>query len=418
MSEETKTGSNIVEEYKNKFGSHPVRIERFKITQQNRIKQTADLFLQTNGSLTQERADFYSLIYEFLKTEDLYAEPVEIFLEDFNLISQEFGFSLDESKEDDIIVNVVTPYIQTLKFQTDVYFDLSRWLIQRLGQGWDLELSRSYALNDFFKPLMNTLIEKFPNVKINFLAALSWTTLARYISKQKNERIKLQDKYIFVNSSYPKDLNGTKFAFDLGFKFLLKPNWPSFLELIATEVEKVRQNIALERELMLKESQAVKAAQVAAAQTDPIDDAKNAVAMKLNELFGFGYELNESKENQIEKAVSLFLRRVALKEFGHVAAENVEPIKKAMVDFIWPEVKGYPLIITKGVNVKSKFYDPTYKDSEELMEEFEKDPSLIETFKQKLFDKIFSGYKGGADYDTIARNFVAIIREAKDQNKQ
>lgn len=415
MSEDTKTGSNIVEEYKNKFGSHPVRIERFKITQQNRIKQTASLILQTNGSLNQERAEFFSLIYEFLKTEDLYSEPVDIFLDDFNLISEEFGFSLENSPQNDIIANVVTPYIQTLKFQTDIYFDLSRWLIQRLGQGWDPELSRSYALNDFFKPLMNTLIEKFPNVKINFLIALSWTTLARYISKQKNERIKLQDKYIFVNSSYPKDFTGTKFAFDLGFKFLLKPNWSSFLEMIANEVEKVKQNIALERELMLKESQAVKAAQVATAQADPIDDAKNAIAMKLNELFGFGYELNESKENQIEKAVSLFLRRVALQEFGHVAAENVEPIKKAMIDFIWPEVQEYPLIIAKGVNVKSKFYDPNYKDPEELMEEFEKNPASMVSFKQNLFDKIFAGYQGGADYDTIAKNFVSIVKEAKSK---
>ena len=413
MSEETKTGSTIVEEYKNKFGSHPVRIERFKITQQSRIKHTAEDIVKSNDSVSQERAEFFSLIYEFLKTEDLYSEPTEIFLEDFNLISQEFGYSLDESSENDIIANVVTPYIQALKFQTDVYFDLSRWLIQRLGQGWDTELSRSYALNDYFKPLMNTLIEKFPDVKLNFLIALSWTTLARYISKPKNEQIRLQDKFIFVDSSYPKDLTGTKFAFDLGFKFLLKPNWASFLEMIATEIDKVKQNIAIERELMLKESQAVKAAKEAAAQADPIDDAKNAVAMKLNELFGFGYELNESKEAQIEKAVSLFLRRVALKEFGHVAAENTEPIKKAMVDFIWPEVQEYPLIIAKGVNVKSKFYDPTYKDSEELLEEFEKDPSMIDSFKQKLFDKIFSGYKGGADYDTIAKNFVTIIKEAK-----
>lgn len=414
MSEETKTGQTIVDEYKSKFGSHPVRIERFRITQQSRIEKTASTFIEENSSIAQKQAEFFALIYEFLITEDLYAEPVSIFLQDFNLICNEFGYPFETNSEETVIKHVVTPYIQALKFQTDVFFDLSRWLIQRLGQGWDTELSRSYALNDFFKPLMNTLIEKFPTVKLTFLVALSWTTLDRYISKNdKDHKITLDEKLVLVSESYPADLQGSKYAFDLGYKYLLKPNWVKFLEMIFSEVQKVKESIAIERELMLKESQAVKAAQEAAAQADPIDDAKNAIAMKLNELFGFGYEINESKEAQIEKAVSLFLRRVALKEFGHVAAENTEPIKKAMEEFLWPEAREFPEIITKGVNVKSKFYDPNYKDSEELMEEFEKNPEAIESFKQKFFEKIFSGYKGGADYDTIAKNFVKIIKQAK-----
>ena len=209
-------------------------------------------------------------------------------------------------------------------------------------------------------------------------------------------------------------MSGIRFAYDLGYKYLLIPNWEAFLEMINNEVEKVKQNISIERKLMLKESQAQKVAQEAAAQADPIDDAKNAVAMKLNELFGFGYEINPSKEQQIEKALSLFLRRVALKEFGHVAAETIEPIKKATEEFLWPEVQEYPIIIAKGINVKSKFYDPNYKDSEMLMEEFSANPELIETYKEKFFEKLFATYKGGADYEAIAKAFVTIIKLAKE----
>lgn len=413
MSEETKTGANIVDEYKNKFGSQPVKIERFKITQQSRITKTASKLIESDANLQQDRAEFFALIYEYLATEELYNEQVNIFMQDFSLICQEFGYPMDTSFEDEIIEHVVTPYIQTLKFQTDIYFDLSRWLIQRLGQGWNKELARSYALNDFFKPLMATLIEKFPTVKLTFLVALSWTTLLRYINKQKEISINLDKKFSEVTDSYPNELKGTKFSFDLGYKYLLKPNWDGFLEMINSEAEKVKQSIAIEREIMLKESQAVKVAQEATAQADPIDDAKNAVAMKLNELFGFGYEINESKEQQIEKALALFLRRVALREFGHVAAESSEPIRKATEEFLWPEILEYPIIIAKGINVKSKFYDPNYKDSEMLMEEFSEHPELIEPYKQKFFEKLFSNYQGGADYGAIAKNFVEIIKLAK-----
>ena len=415
MSEETKTGANIVDEYKNKFGSQPVKIERFKITQQGRITKTAETIRKIEPLIGREQSDFFSLIYEYLATEELYTEKVSVFMQDFTLICNEFGYPLDTSFEDEIIEHVVTPYIQGLKFQTDIYFDLSRWLIQRLGQGWDPELARSYALNDFFKPLMTTLIEKYPKVRLPFLVALAWTTLLRYINKRKEEfTVKLDEKLVEVTSSYPGDLTGTKFAFDLGYKYLLKPNWNEFLDMISKEVEKVKQSIEMEREIMLKESQAVKAAQEAATQADPIDDAKNAIAMKLNELFGFGYEINPSKEQQIEKAVSLYLRRVALKEFGHVAAEQTEPIRKAIEEFLWPEVHEYPAIIAKGINVKSKFYDPTYKDPEELLEEFETNPELIDSFKEKFFNKIFASYKGGADYESIAKSFVEIIKNAKN----
>ena len=411
MSEETKTGSNIVDEYKNKFGSHPVRIERFKITQQARISKTSATLRESHDILTQDRAEFYSLIYEFLGTEDLYHEKVDIFYNDFNLICREFGHEIHKSLEDEIISDVVTPYIQSLKFQTDIFFDLSRWLIQRLGQGWDPALARSYALNDFFKPLMLTLIEKFPKVKITSLTAMAWTTLLRYIYRDSSYQ--LEDKIKEVQSSYPLELIGSKYAFDLGFKYLLKPNWDRFLEMINDEVQKVKDSIAIEREIMLKESQAVKAAQEAASQVDPVDDAKNAVAMKLNELFGFGYEINDSKEIQIEKAISLFLRRVALREFGHVAAENVGPLRTAFEDFLWPEVLEFPVLVAKGINVKSKFYDPTYKDPETFLEELKNGRIILDSYKSKFFDKIFAGYRGGADYDTIAKNFIQIIKSAK-----
>lgn len=411
MSEDTKTGSTIVEEYKNKFGSHPVRIERFKITQQNRIAKTAATLIETHNNLNQDQAEFYALIYEFLVTEDLYREKIHVFYNDFNLICSEFGHEFHNTLQEDIIQLVVTPYIQALKFQTDIYFELSRWLIQRLGQGWDPELARSYALNDYFKPLMLTLIEKFPQVKITSLTGMAWTTLARYIDKESS--FKLEDKLKDVQASYPLELTGTKYAFDLGYKYLLKPNWEGFLKMIDGEVQKVKDTIVIEREIMLKESKAVKAAKEAAAQVDPVDDAKNAVAMKLNELFGFGFDINESKELQIEKATSLFLRRVALREFGHVAAEHVEPIRKALEDFLWPEVLEFPVLIAKGINVKSKFYDPTYKDPETFLDELKNGRINLDSYKAKFFDKIFSGYRGGADYDTIAKNFIQIIKTAK-----
>ena len=100
--------------------------------------------------------------------------------------------------------------------------------------------------------------------------------------------------------------------------------------MIEGEIEKLKETIKAERELMLREAQASKAAAEATAKADPVDDAKNKVSMKLNELFGFGYEWNDNRESQIFKGMSLLLRRISLKICGHVAAEDIEPIKKEL----------------------------------------------------------------------------------------
>ena len=413
MSEETKSGANLVDEFKSKFGAHPVRIERFKITQSSRIEKTTLEIKEQQSSLDQKMAEFISLIFEFLVSEDLYQSDVFTFIDDFKLIAQYLGHPLDHSLEEELISKVVTPFIQALKFQTDIYFDLSRWLIQRLGQNWDIELARSYALNDFFKPLMVILIEKFPNVKLSFITAMAWTTLDRYVNKGSQiQQVRLNDKLTQVMDSYPENLIGKNYSFDLAYKYLLKPNWENILSLVHDEVEKLKKNLEIEREIMIKEQQAVQSAQQQ--QTDPIDEAKSKVSMKIFELFGFNYEINPDKELQIEKALSLLLRRMALKEFGHVAAESIEPLKKGLEEFLWPEIVEHPIIVAKGINVKSKFYDPSYKDPEEVLEEIKNNPAYIEThFKEKFFQKLFSGYRGGADYDTIAKNFVQILKDAK-----
>lgn len=413
---EAKSGNNLVSEFKERFGSHPIRIERFKITQSSKIAKTSSYLMQEIGAdINQEKADLISLIFEFLVAEDLYHETVLVFIDDFRLISKYFGYEFDSSNEEILIEKVVTPYLQNLKFQTDIYFDLSRWLIQRIGQGWDDSLARSYALNDFLKPLMKTIIEKFSHVNLKFLGAMAWTTLERYTTKSSGNQVKLEDKLKILQDEYP-DLEGSKFAYDLAFMYLLKPNWEFIMDMIGPEIAKLKENLKIERENMQREQVATKAAKEATAKADPVDDAKNKVSMKLNELFGFKYDWNINRESQIEKAMSLLMRRISLKVFGHVAAEDFEPIKKEIEEFLWPEMIEYPEIMAQGINVKGKFYDPTYKESDEILEEFnEKGKAYYdEKFKDKFFSKLFQGYRGGADYETISKNLIEILKLAKE----
>jgi hypothetical protein len=416
MLEETpsKSGDNIVSEFKQKFGSHPAKLERFQITQKTKIQETENYLIQElQGKISLDRAELVALIYEFLVSEDLIHEPVLVFLEDFKIICENFGFGFETSTKEELIEKVVTPYLQVLKFQTEIYFELSRWLIQRLGQGWDMELARSYAINDFLKPLMRTIIESYPSVNLKFLAAMAWTTLERYTNKGTENHIKIADK-LEILENYP-DVQGSKFAYDLAYMYLLKPNWDHLLNMISKEIERLKETIKIEREIMLKEQQATKIAQEATAKADPVDDAKNQVSMKLNELFSFGYAWNDNRESQIFRALSLLLRRMSLREFGHVAAEDITPLRKELEEFIWPEMIEYPSIIAYGLNIKSKFYDPHYKESDEILEQFHKEGKTYYDmeFKEKFFQKLFEGYRGGADYDTISKNFCRIIKIAK-----
>jgi len=412
---ESKTGDNIVSEFKERFGSHPIRIERFKITQKSKITETTNFLIQElAGGISLERADLISLIFEFLVSESLYDEDVLVFFEDFKLICHYFGFEFEVSPKEDVIEQVVTPYIQTLKFQTDIYFDLTRWLIQRIGQGWDNQLARSYTINDYFKPLMKTIIDKFPRVNLKFLCAMAWTTLERYTTRGSEIQIKINDKLIILEE-YP-DVKGSKFAYDLAFMYLLKPNWDKIISMIQPEIEKFKESLKIERDIMVREQQATKAAQEATAKTDPVNDAMNKVSMKLNELFGFGYDWNDNRESQIFKAMNLLLRRISLKIYGHVAAEEFEPIKNNIEKLLWPEMIEYPNIIAFGINVKGKFYDPEFKEPDEILEQFNEDRKNYydSNFKEKFFAKLVQGYRGGADYDTISKNFCHILKTAKE----
>ena len=259
---------------------------------------------------------------------------------------------------------------------------------------------------------MKTIIDQFPKVNIKFLCAMAWTTLERYTTRGTNNQVRLGEKLAILTTEYP-EVEGSKFAYDLAFMYLLKPNWENILQMIDKEIQKLKEAIKAEREIMLKEQQATKVVAEATAQADPVDDAKSKLSLKLNELFGFGYEWNDSRESQISKAMSLLLRRVSLREFGHVAAESVEPIKKELESFLWPEIIEYPRIIAYGLNVKSKFYDPTYKDPLDLLEELQENPSKITECKDKFFNRLFQGYRGGADYDTISTNLCQLLKIAK-----
>lgn len=415
--------TNLVEEYRQKFGSHPIRIERFRITQRGRITRESKKLIQ-DGQYNEEEAQFYTLIHEFLVAEDLYPAPVEVFIEDFLTIATGMGYPVGSTAQEEVIEYVVTPYIKSLQFLKDVFFDLSRWSIQRVSQGWDIELCKAYALNDFLKPLMVTLVENFPNVELHFLAALAWATFVRYIKKREIKEgeldvrdITIKAFYKTVNLEYPEELTGSVYCFDVAYKFLLNKNWDDFMAMIEPEVKKLHEQFERDKEIMRIEQNARKASEARAA--DPIAESKNRVGMKIFELFGFNQELTLDKEQAIEKAFSLMVRRMALQIFGHVSAEDPGPIREKVAEFLWPEIKEHPEIIAFGiVGAKTKFYEPGRKDPDFLMEDFKANPSEMDQYQEKFLERLFSGYTGGAEYEKIARNFIDILRQAKDTERK
>ncbi|MFW9929748.1 MAG: hypothetical protein ACFFD1_10185 [Candidatus Thorarchaeota archaeon] len=133
-----------------------------------------------------------------------------------------------------------------------------------------------------------------------------------------------------------------------------------------------------------------------------------------DEKFGKKNELTPQREDSIIRSVSTVLRRFAMEIWGHVSTEEIEPLRKKAMEYLWPEVVDYPIIIAKGVvAARSKYYDPRQKSFEEVWVEFRNNPKIIEDYKEKFFDALFQGFKGGANYELIGKNLVQIFRNAK-----
>jgi hypothetical protein len=276
-------------------------------------------------------------------------------------------------------------------------------------------------LNDYLKPLLTTLIDKFPKVPLRFLVALALTFLQRYINKNPfkkskftAEGITLKKNYELVCQQYPA-LEGKVYAYDAAFKFLLKPHWNEIQGMVADEVAKLRKQLEEEKEVMRKEVEAKKISEKR--QVGATEYYKNQIAVKLFELFNerFHQPLTKEREEIIIKNVSVLLRRMAMEIWGHVSAETAGPIKEAFQKFLWPEIVNYPIIVAKGIVVmKGKYYIPNQRTFDEVWTDFQTNPEIIEQYKEKFFDQLLQGFTGGANYEIIAKNLVAVLKKAKD----
>ena len=419
------SGDNLVNEFKTKFGSQPVRIEKFAITQKAEIDRLTEQIIKMR-SLVEDEAHFYAHIYQFVISEGLFTSTVLDFIEDLTTICQEFGYPIEKNPYDEIIEKAVTPFIQALLFMSNINYDLSTYLIQRVSQGWEEQLAQSYALNDFLKPLVVTLIDKFPNVSLRFIAALAWASFQRYstrkVTNDPTKKFKpqsLNEIYQYVCAEYP-DVKDKIYAYDIAYKYVLKPNWHHFMDMISEEVEKLQTQLKQDKEVMRKEVESRKASEKRALRAT--DAYNNQVSVNLFELFKFNQEITPAKVDTIIKAFSGMMRRVAIEKWGYVAVEggNVSIFKQEVEDYLWPELTDFPIIIAKafGVPPKSKFYEPhrVNKTFDQVWEEFQQDPSVIENYKQKFSEELFRGFTGGANFDLIAQNLVNILKRAKSVN--
>lgn len=133
-----------------------------------------------------------------------------------------------------------------------------------------------------------------------------------------------------------------------------------------------------------------------------------------DEKFGKKNKLTPQREDSILRSFSTILRRMAMEIWGHVAAEEITPIREKLEEYLWPEIVDYPIIVAKGVvAAPSKYYDPRQKSFQEVWIEFRNNPKIIEDYKEKFFDTLFQGFKGGANYELISKNLVQIFKNAK-----
>ncbi|OLS24083.1 MAG: hypothetical protein HeimC3_21740 [Candidatus Heimdallarchaeota archaeon LC_3] len=419
---DTNYAEELVNEFKNKFGSHPVRVKRFALTQQDKIETETKLILASDKyNFTREYATFYAHIYQFILSEGLFRAPLSVLIEDLQIYAKFFNKTI-EPPFDELIDTVITYYIQSIQFLNDIYYELSKYLIQKRAQDWKEDLLRSYALNDYFKPILKILLEKFPSLPVRFITAIAWTFLQRFVAKNpfkdkdKLESIYLNKYYKEIEKEYP-DLDGDVYIYDLAFKFLLKPNWEILNEMIKDEVERLKAEFEQQKEIMRKETKDRKAAE--GRRISQTDTYKNQISVRIFELFKFDQELDEKKENLIIKVFSGLMRRVVVEKWTHVAIEpqHVDEFKKDIFDFIYSEIVEYPFFFAKAYafTPKSKFYMPNviHKPMDEILAEFKEDPKLALQYKDVFREELFKGFTGGADFDLISKNFIEILKKSK-----
>ncbi|MHA2104770.1 MAG: hypothetical protein ACW981_15185 [Candidatus Hodarchaeales archaeon] len=124
--------------------------------------------------------------------------------------------------------------------------------------------------------------------------------------------------------------------------------------------------------------------------------------------------MTPQRGDSIVRSFSTIVRRMAMEIWGHVAAEEVAPLRQKVEEFLWPEILDYPIIVAKGVvAAPSKYYDPRKKSFQEVWIEFRNNPKVIEDYKENFFDALFQGFNGGANYEQLAKNLVQIFTNAK-----
>ena len=189
------------------------------------------------------------------------------------------------------------------------------------------------------------------------------------------------------------------------------------MDMIAEEVEKLKVQLKQDTEIMIKEAESRKVNEKRS--LGATDAYKSQVSIKLFELFKFNQEFTDAKIDTVVKAFSNMMRRVAIEKWNYVAIEsgNVTIFKQEIEEYLWPELKEFPIIIAKafGVPPKSKFYEPhrIEKTFDEVWAEFQQDSSLIENYKNQFFEELFKGFTGGANFELIAQNLVNILKRAK-----
>ena len=131
----TNYAEELVTEFKNKFGSHPVRVKRFALTQQDKIEsETKKLLTSDEYSFSKEYATFYAHIYQFILSEGLFRAPLSVLIDDLQIYAKFFNKAI-EPPFDELIDTVITYYIQSI--QSTIINSVIRQLKRRINEQGD-----------------------------------------------------------------------------------------------------------------------------------------------------------------------------------------------------------------------------------------------------------------------------------------
>ncbi|MFW9992812.1 MAG: hypothetical protein ACFFD4_12255 [Candidatus Odinarchaeota archaeon] len=404
----------MTDEFRSKYGNMASRIHMLSITQGERIQEIAEriTILDQCKGMDQENINFLATLYVFVITEEVLLVPPSAFLADFFEYARLQRKQIDQLDRNEVIGALFSPFVRSLVLASKIIFEMTGYLINRLGIGWKIEMIQSFILNDYYKPMIQKAAEITPNIDARFVAAMTRMMAEDYIDRRTRilegkalSNLSITRFYKEFLKLYPLD-RGDDIHFDLAWKLVFLPMWDKTMILVELEVEKFKEKVQLAKEEMEQHYEAEKK-RTSTQYTD--DFYLSMIQMKLYEIFKGKQDIDDQKERSIINAVDVMIRRYAIDKYGKIGFEKDELVG-TVVKMLYGTVKDYPIIAGALLDYTMKPVAMRAENASEFLEEHDG------YLRKEFIKRLTTGHKDRINAMIMAEEFVKLLKEAKKLN--